>query len=107
MPDEGRGEDELEEGLLSGTRKSSTRFTKRRCKMAGGLIVLVSFLSLLSFGHGSSGLKTTAPTFAIPESEQLKWSAYSPYFALGKYESPPGDCEITQVCSQLISANSG
>ena len=108
MPYDRGSEGELEQGLLSGTRKPSTRFTKRHWKkMAGGLIVLVAFLSLFSTGYASSGLKPTAPTFPIPESEQLKWSAYSPYFALGEYESPPNGCEITQVCGMLLSDNNG
>lgn len=96
-------EHQLEEGLLSGTRKPSKSFIKRHWKkMAGGLVVLLALVALLSSGHATTALKPTTPTFPIAETEQKEWAAYSPYFALGTYESPPSNCEITQVREPLI-----
>ena len=103
MPAERDHRDELEEGLLSGTRKPSRPlFRQRWKKMAISLVVIVSVVSLLSLGYATSVPKATAPTFPIAESEQLNWAQYSPYFPLGKYEAPPGNCRIDQVCGTTL-----
>ena len=91
-------DDELERGLLSGTRKPSQHSpSKHRKTMAAGLTVFVVLAALWSLGSTASVPKRTAPTFPIAESEQLNWAQYSPYFALGQYEQPPGSCKIDQV----------
>lgn len=102
MPADG----ELEEGLLSGTRKTShSVLGTHGKKMAAGLVVLVALASLWSLGRAAFVPKPIAPTFPISEGEQLNWAQYSPYFALGKYEQPPGSCRIDQVrCSHIVPA---
>lgn len=91
-------DDEIEQGLLTGTRKPPKSLARGHCKtMAAGLTTLVALAALWSLVHTASVTKHTAPTFPIAEREQLNWAQYSPYIALGKYKQSPGSCKIDQV----------
>lgn len=89
-------EDELEQGLLSGTRTVPRSTLCSPWKMLFGFVALACLLSL-SEVLATSVSKNTAPTFPIPESEQRNWSPYSPYFPLAEYKAPPAGCQINQV----------
>lgn len=89
-------DDELEQGLLSGTRTVPRSTLPPPWKMLFGFVALACLLSLFEV-LATSVPKNTAPTFPIPESEQREWSAYSPYFPLAEYKAPPAGCRINQV----------
>lgn len=65
--------------------------------MAGALVVVVICGVLLSYGGTASAFTPITPVFPIPESEQLNWAQYSPYFPLAAYRQPPAGCAIDQV----------
>lgn len=91
---------ELEQGLLSGTRKPSPSFvTTRWRKMAAGFVVLIVGIWILMWSWSAVAFKPITPVFPIPEKEQLNWGQYSPYFPVAEYEPPPDNCKITQVSS--------
>ena len=103
MPKQNVADRELEEGLLSGTRKHPTRFLRARwTKMAGVVLILAVCAFALSSAFATSipsGIHSTTPVFPISVSEQKNWGQYSPYFPLAEYQAPPKGCEITQVRS--------
>lgn len=43
--------------------------------------------------HGVS----SKPPFGLPNEIQHQWGPYSPWFPVGKYQSPPKECQIVQV----------
>ncbi|GJE87420.1 phytase [Phanerochaete sordida] len=100
MPKPGRRKDDLEEGLLSGARKLPRSFVTKRTrwwKMLGALVIVVLCGILVSTEGRASAFTPITPVFPIPESEQLNWGQYSPYFPLAKYRAPPEGCVIDQV----------
>ncbi|THG92467.1 hypothetical protein EW026_g8445 [Hermanssonia centrifuga] len=93
----GNAED-LEEGLLTGTRRPlrtpfATKFTLKKMLLA--LIILASIVLLGSILAYSK--TTVTPVLGVPFNVQLEWAQYSPYIPHGVYSGPPSGCEITQV----------
>ncbi|KAI0684185.1 phytase [Cytidiella melzeri] len=92
--------DELQEGLLSGTRKAllSPRRSSRVCRVVAVALCSVALLAYLARSSPPfSGPTEQILDSLVPETQRRSWAQYAPYYSTAEYELPPAGCEVTQV----------
>ncbi|KAI0337973.1 phosphoglycerate mutase-like protein [Trametopsis cervina] len=91
-------DDELQEGLLSGFRKTRSPWSWPRLRrVAFAIVLLFVSIFLFIFVFVPRPTRTDDTTLPVPETDQLNWAQYAPYLPAAQYEPPPAGCRVTQV----------